>query len=92
MKSNIPKIRLGFLIVFVVACAGVFAYHYFYVWPAQRCEAVGDWWDGKDRTCAIPIPISHFTGRHVGGKLVVVPINAQTMAAPASPAPAGDKH
>ncbi len=71
MKSNIPKIRLGFVIVFAVLCAAMIAYQILYVWPAQRCEAMGDWWDPRDRVCAVPMPISHFTGRRIGDKLVV---------------------
>lgn len=71
MKSNIPRIRLGFLIVFAILSAAMGAYQVLYVWPSQKCEAAGNWWDAKDRLCAVPIPISQFTGRQVNGKLVV---------------------
>ena len=71
MKSNIPKIRLGFLIVFAVLSAAMATYQVMYVWPSQRCEAMGDWWDPRDRVCAVPIPISQFTGRKIDGKLVL---------------------
>ncbi|HEY2658520.1 MAG TPA: hypothetical protein VGI79_02280 [Caulobacteraceae bacterium] len=83
MKSNIPKIRLGFLILFAVLCAAMITYQIMYVWPAQRCEAVGDWWDPRDRVCAVPIPISQFTGRKIDGKLVVTPNAQKTPVRPA---------
>ena len=84
MKSNIPKIRLGFLILFAVLCAAMITYQIMYVWPAQRCEAVGDWWDPRDRVCAVPIPISQFTGRKIDGKLVVTHNAQKTAVKPAT--------
>jgi hypothetical protein len=33
------------------------------VWPAQRCDREGLWWDQRDRQCLSPIPIERFTGR-----------------------------
>ena len=83
MKSNIPKIRLAFLIAFAVICAVMTAYQVMYVWPAQRCEALGNWWDPLDRVCAVPIPISQFTGRKIDGQYVLTPKAAKP------PAPAG---
>jgi len=73
MKSHIPKVQLGFVAAFVVIFAGLLIYQAYYIWPAQRCEAHGDWWDEKDKVCAVPVPISMFTGRRVGGKLVLQP-------------------
>ena len=84
MKSNIPRIRLGFLIVFAVLCAAMVTYQIMYVWPSQRCEAVGDWWDPRDRVCAVPIPISQFTGRRIDGKLVVTRNPTKAAAKPAA--------
>lgn len=66
MNATIDRIKLIFLGLFVVACGAVFAYHYFYVWPKQRCEAHGDWWDDRDRVCAVPMPIWTFTHRLPG--------------------------
>jgi hypothetical protein len=43
--------------------AGLFAYEAYYVWPVQRCEANGHWWDAKDHACATPIQIWEITGR-----------------------------
>jgi hypothetical protein len=66
MNAAIDRIKLIFLGLFVVACAAIFGYHYYFVWPKQRCEAHGDWWDDRDRVCAIPMPIWSFTHRMPG--------------------------
>jgi len=71
MKSNISKIQTGFLVGFVVISVVIFAYQVFYVWPVRQCEERGDWWDEKDGVCAVPLPISQFTGRKIDGKLVI---------------------
>ena len=41
MKSNIKRLQLIFLGLFVVASISVFAYHYIWVWPKARCDARG---------------------------------------------------
>ena len=52
-----------FLAVVIIAAAGLWAYQALYIWPRQRCEAAGDWWDDKDRRCGVPIAIWRITGR-----------------------------
>jgi len=59
----IDRLKLIFLGLFALGAAGVWAYHLLWVWPEQRCEGRGDWWDGKTRTCAKPIPLYVLTGR-----------------------------
>ncbi|QUD86313.1 hypothetical protein [Phenylobacterium montanum] len=71
MKSNLSKIGMGFLIGFAVLCVALIAFQAYYIWPMQRCEEAGNWWDPQDRVCAVPLPISQFTGRKVGGKEVI---------------------
>jgi hypothetical protein len=66
MKSSIDRIRLVFFGLFIVACGMAWAYQALYIWPKQRCEAQGDWWDDKDRVCAVPMPIWTFTHRMPG--------------------------
>lgn len=66
MNRTIDRLKLVFLGVFAVACAGVWAYQVFYVWPAERCEASQAWWDPETRTCARPIYIPDITGRRPG--------------------------
>ena len=63
MNRTIDRLKLIFLGLFVIMSAGVFVYHIFWVWPGQKCEAAGDWWDGSTRTCGHPILISDITGR-----------------------------
>ena len=71
MKSHIPKVQIAFIALFVVTFVGLLSYQALYIWPIQRCEAVGHWWDPQDKVCAVPIPISMFTGRKIGGRLVL---------------------
>ena len=33
----------------------------------RACEAKGDWWDNKARVCAVPRPLTHWTGRPLSG-------------------------
>ncbi|WP_309644776.1 hypothetical protein [Phenylobacterium sp.] len=69
MNRTIDRLKLIFLGVFVVLSAGASIYHVGWVWPAERCEASGDWWDWRTRTCAHPIPISDITGRVIKGRV-----------------------
>ncbi len=66
MNPTIDRLKLVFLGIFAVACAAVWAYQIFYVWPAKRCEEGGQWWDGDRRVCAQPIYIPDITGRPAG--------------------------
>ena len=63
MNRTIDRLKLMFLGLFAILSAGALAYHVFWVWPGQKCEAAGDWWDWRSRTCARPILISDITGR-----------------------------
>jgi hypothetical protein len=89
MNATFNRIKLIFLGLFVAACAAIGAYHYFYVWPMQRCEAHGDWWDGRDRVCAIPMPIWTFTHRMPGAaKPATVQAKGAKPVAASKPTPA----
>jgi hypothetical protein len=59
----LTRVQYAYLGLFFFACAGVYAYEALYVWPAQKCESNGGWWDPKDRACATPVPIWRITGR-----------------------------
>lgn len=52
-----------FLAAFAVLVAASWGFQYFWVWPAQRCEAKLSWWDPESRVCATPVDISIFTRR-----------------------------
>ena len=80
MKSSIDQIKLIFLGVFAISCAAIWGYHAFYVWPREACEAHGDWWDWRDRVCAVPMPIWTITGRRVGPEHVMPAAKAKQAA------------
>jgi hypothetical protein len=63
MRTFYVRMRLFFLAAAILTCGGLWAYQYLYVWPRQRCEAAGDWWDDKDRRCGVPVAIWRITGR-----------------------------
>ena len=63
MPTSIDRLKVIFLVIFAVACAITWTYHFVYVWPRNQCEEKGDWWDSRDRVCAVPMPIWSFTGR-----------------------------
>jgi hypothetical protein len=87
MKSAIDRIKLIFLAVFLVACGAIWFYHAHYVWPRDRCEAHGGWWDELDTECATPMPIWTFTHRVPGEVAPATPRHAPAKPAAAKPAP-----
>ncbi|HEX4181350.1 MAG TPA: hypothetical protein VHY32_11215 [Caulobacteraceae bacterium] len=76
MPTTIDRLKVIFLVIFAVCCAITWTYHFMYIWPRNQCEDKGDWWDAQDRVCAVPMPISQFTGRA---------LKASTPAAKAAP-------
>jgi hypothetical protein len=66
MKSNVNKIGLGFVVVFILICIALYWHHAVYVSPVQACEERGQWWDDRDHVCAVPVPLSTITGRRIG--------------------------
>ncbi|MFI4935043.1 MAG: hypothetical protein ACHP7N_10520 [Caulobacterales bacterium] len=63
MFRIITRVQLAYMGLFLVVSAGVVAYEAAYVWPVERCEAKGDWWDPQDHNCATPVPLWRITGR-----------------------------
>ena len=63
MKSNIPRIARAFVIVFAVIVTVIVVTQMIWINPGKECEAAGNWWDWRERTCARPILISDITGR-----------------------------
>jgi hypothetical protein len=76
------RVQMAYIGLFVLVCAGVFAYEAMYIWPMERCESDGGWWSAKYRQCATPIPIWRFTGRLPGEPRAATPVSS---------APAGAK-
>jgi hypothetical protein len=65
MNRTIDRLKLIFLVIFAVCCVVIWSYQILYVWPRNKCEKQGDWWDWHDRVCAVPMPIWRFTGRGI---------------------------
>ena len=65
MKARrlINQTKIVFLVLFAIACAGIWAYQIMYAWPAKRCAAQGRWWLAQERACGVPVLISDITGR-----------------------------
>ncbi len=66
MKNTFDQMKLYFLGALVLSCAVIWGYKVFYVWPRERCEAAGDWWNAQDHECDTPVAIWKLTGRRVG--------------------------
>ena len=63
MNRTIRRLMMLFLGVFALSTAAVVVYQVGWAAPGQRCEAEGNWWDWRGRTCARPVLISDITGR-----------------------------
>jgi len=66
MFRLMSRVQLAYNGIFIVACAGMFAYESLFVWPMEQCESNGGWWSAKFRECATPMPIWRITGRTTG--------------------------
>lgn len=66
MRSSIPRLKWIFFGLFAFGCAAVWVYHLMWVWPGDRCEQAGGWWDNDTRVCGQPIYIPDITGRQEG--------------------------
>jgi hypothetical protein len=75
------RIELVFFAVVAVAVAGVFAYQALVIDPGQKCEASGNWWDPKTRTCGHVIYLPDITHRPIGSKAPRYPNLPQSPAA-----------
>ena len=72
------QVKIFFLVLFAVICAGLWTYQLMYVKPARECEEAGKWWYKPARTCAQPVKISDLTGAHMDEPM---PGSAEQMAA-----------
>ena len=68
MNTNIERIVLLFVAVFVVAIGGVVAWQVGWAIPAKKCAEARKWWDPGERVCATPILVSDITGRVITDK------------------------
>jgi hypothetical protein len=63
MTRWITTAKLVALCAFFGASLAAVGYQMVFVWPVQRCEARGDWWDAQYRECLTPMAIWRITGR-----------------------------
>ena len=85
MNRAINRLKLVFIGIFAIAGIAIWTYHLMWVWPGQRCEARGGWWDWHTRTCATPVPLQMLTGRP--GAQKITPQNPEVQQAPSQLAP-----
>jgi hypothetical protein len=86
MNRFINRLKIAFIAIFAVSGVAIWSYHLVWVWPGQKCEAHGWWWDWRTRTCAMPVPLSVFTGK-AGAPKQIVPENPEVQQAPTALAP-----
>ena len=63
MNPTLDRLKLIFLGGFLLISVTLLVAHLGWIWPGKTCEAGGNWWDWRTRTCARPILISDITGR-----------------------------
>ena len=73
MNRIIERLKIIFVVIFAVCCVAVWTIHLGWIWPGKRCEAKGMWWDWRERTCALPVPLHVITGRAPGQVEKIVP-------------------
>ena len=44
MFRLMTRVQVAYIGLFLIVCAGVFAYEALYIWPMQQCESDGGWW------------------------------------------------
>jgi len=91
MYRLIGRVQIAYLGLFVLVCAGVFAYESMFIWPMQSCESNGGWWSAKYRECATPIPVWRITGRRPGQPRAAAPLAGAITPTPTSSATASSK-
>ncbi|MDO8901183.1 MAG: hypothetical protein Q7V15_07510 [Phenylobacterium sp.] len=85
MNRFIDRLKLVFFGAFLLSLVGIFGYHAHVVWPAERCESKGSWWDPDGRVCARPVLISDITGRTIPERKAAQQAEAEARAAAAAP-------
>jgi hypothetical protein len=63
MNPNIERLKLIFIGLFGVLCAGAIVWQVVWIMPGQKCEKAHKWWDNGERVCATPVLVSDITGR-----------------------------
>ena len=76
MDKLLNRLRILFLVLFVLGAGASWTYHILWAMPRKECLMRGNWWSDRKRVCAVPVDITEITGRKPGAPV----------AAPAAPA------
>jgi len=60
------RLRILFLVLFVLGAGASWAYSLMVLRPRNECLSRGHWWSNKNRQCAVPVDITQLTGRPKG--------------------------
>lgn len=66
MDKTFDRLRIFFLGLFLIGAGAAWVYQVLWLKPERECVARGNWWDGRKRTCAVPVDITAITGRPRG--------------------------
>ena len=76
MQRTLFRLKILFLVLFLIGTAGSIAYHLMWVLPSRACAERGGWWAPRSRVCATPIDITEITGRPRGAPPAAKPAPA----------------
>ena len=66
MERTLFRLKVLFLVLFLIGATGSVVYHLMWVKPARACAERGGWWAPRSRVCGTPIDITEITGRPRG--------------------------
>ena len=78
MNKTFDRLRIIFFGLFLLGTTAAGVYQVLWLKPERECLSRGNWWDGRKRTCAVPIDITAITGRPRNAP----PVTPTTPAAP----------
>lgn len=52
--ANITRLKIAFVAVFALACAGLWTYNFLYAWPRGKCADQQGVWSDALRKCTFP--------------------------------------
>ena len=79
MNRTLFRLKILFLVLFLIGTAGSIVYHLMWVMPSRECAARNGWWAPRSRVCATPLDIRNMPR-------VLPPPAAAAASAPATPA------
>jgi hypothetical protein len=77
MERTLLRLKILFLVLFLLGASASLAYHLMWVKPSRACAERGGWWAPRSRVCGTPIDITDVTGRPRGAAAAAAPKAAQ---------------